>query len=315
VIEAFGYGLLGMLLLLLGGDSMLRGGSGLGQRLGLAPHAAGLLQVSLIGSVPLLVVEAYAWHSGATELALGSAVGANVVLLGLVLGVSALARPLQVTRRGMAAELVFVLVASGGVMFAGTDGVISGTEGGVLLAAFILVLAYAWRVGGRDGDAVRAELAALAHTGTGWGQNIARVVVAGVVLWFGARFLVDGAFALGQGWGLSPTKTGVLLVAIGATVPAAAVVALAARGASGNIAVGHALAACLANLLLAIGAMALLRPLSVPPELVSFDLPAAMALALVFTPALGGDLKLARREGGLLLALFLGWLALECLKA
>ncbi|MBC7656520.1 MAG: sodium:calcium antiporter, partial [Frankiaceae bacterium] len=84
---------LGLLLLLLGADSVVRGASGLAQRLGLSPFAAGLLLVASATSIPELVINAYAFQHGQTDLALGNAVGSNIVNIGLTLGGAALVAP------------------------------------------------------------------------------------------------------------------------------------------------------------------------------------------------------------------------------
>ena len=108
--------------------------------------------------------------------------------------------------------------------------------------------------------------------------------------------------------------TGVLVAAPATAVPAVAVGLLVARGARGNVLVGLVLAAGLANLLVGVGALALRQPLPVPLSLVSFELPAAMVLAFVLTPVLGGDMRITGREGGLLLAMFVGWLGVEAVR-
>lgn len=311
---AIGYLLLGAVLLLLGGDSLVRAAAGLGQRLGLSAFGASLLMGAVAGPLSLLVVPGYAFHVGAVELALGAAVGSNVVLLGLGLGAAALMAPLEVSRRGVAAELVFLLVATGAVMFTGVDGTVSRAEGAMLLLAYVLFLAFVFTVGRREAEPVRAALAEVATTGTSAAQNVVRLAIAAVVLVFGAKFLVTGASAIAPAWRLTPLMAGVLVVAPATAVPAVVVGLLVARGARGNVLVGLALASGLANLLIAVGAMALLQPLPVPLSLVGFELPAAMVLAFVLTPVLGGDMRITRREGGLLLAMFTGWLGVEAVR-
>jgi cation:H+ antiporter len=105
------------------------------------------------------------------------------------------------------------------------------------------------------------------------------------------------------------------VVAIGTALPEVALLVMIARAGQGNIVAGHALGACLFNLLFVVGGMALLRPLSIPASFVSIELPAAMAFALALVPMLGGDLRLSRREGGILVLLFALWVGFECYMA
>ena len=194
---AIGYLLLGAVLLLLGGDSLVRATAGLGQRLGLSAFGASLLMGAVAGPLSLLVVPGYAFHAGATDLALGAAVGSNVVLLGLGLGAAALIAPLEVSRRGVAAELVFLLVATGAVMFTGVDGTVSPVEGAMLLLAYALFLGFVFTVGRREPAAVREAMAEVAPTGTALGQNLVRLAIAAAVLVLGAKCLVGGVLELG----------------------------------------------------------------------------------------------------------------------
>ena len=136
MLASIGMFALGLFLLLLGADSMLRGGSGLGQRLGLSPARAGLMLVVFAALMPALAINATAWAAGQRELALGNAIGGSIVNLGLSLGLAALFAPLLVSMRQLGAQLVFILVAAGLVLMFGSDGQIARWEGGVLVAGF-----------------------------------------------------------------------------------------------------------------------------------------------------------------------------------
>jgi len=307
--------LLGLLLLLLGGDSLLRGAAGLSQRLGLSPFATGLLLVSFATSLPELVVNAWAVQQGASDLALGNAVGSNIVNIGLTLGLAALVAPVAASMRLLAGEVVFVLVATGMVLLFGLDGAIARWEGALLLAGFVAALAYVFSRGRREAPEVRKEIQEFAETSTGLAQNLVRVAIAAALLWFGGRWVVQGAPALGLLLGLGTMMTGLTLVAIGTALPEIVLAILAAKGRQGNIVLGHVLGASLFNLLVVVGGMAVLRPLAIPASFVQFELPAAMAFALVLVPILGGDLRASRREGAVLLAGFAAWLAFELYTA
>ena len=318
MLESIGYFALGLFLLLLGGDSVVKGASGLGQRLGLSPFAAGLLLIAFATSIPELAVNAYAWNAGQSDLAFGNAIGSNIVNIGLTLGVAAFAAPLLLGMRVLAAEVVLILVASGMVLFFGLDGVIARWEGGVLLAGFVGFVAFVFRRGHQESAAVQAELVDFAETRTGLAQNLIRLAIAAAVLFFGAKYVVAGAPAIGQALGFGSMMTGLLVVAIGTALPEVVVAVLAARGGQGNVVAGHALGACLFNLLFIVGGMAVLQPLKtlhplpIPASFVTLELPAAMAFALALVPMLAGDLRLSRREGGILVVLFALWVGFEC---
>ena len=309
--EAWGFFALGLVLLALGGDSIVKGASGLAQKLGASPFVAGLLLVAFGTSLPELFVNARAYMVGAQDLALGNAVGSNIVNVGLTLGVAALFAPLLVRLRLLSPLLVLLAVATFALIVFGLDGVVSRGEGIVLLLAFVAVLAFLLARSGREQVEVREGIAAYAATRSVLWMNLLRFLVAVALLYFGAKFVVQGAPVIGAGWGLSPLLVGLLPVAIGTALPEVAAAISAARRGQGDMVAGHVIGSSLFNLLVVVGGMAALRPLPLPESFVRLELPAAIAFVLVLYPMLRGDLRVSKVEGAILFVAFLGWIALE----
>ena len=306
---------LGLFLLLLGGDSVVRGASGLAQRFGLSPFRTGLLLICFATSVPALAVNAYAFAVGQPELALGNIIGSNIAGIGLVLAMAALFAPLLISMRLLAAEAVFILVASGVLLMLGLDGSIGRAEGAALLAGFLAFLVFVFRRAGEESAAVQKELAEYSVTSTGLVQNVIRIAFAVGLLFFGSRLVVESAPQIGLALGLGPMLTGLTVVAVGTALPVIVSVAISARNGHGNVVAGQVLGACLFNVLFVVGGLAVLRPLELPASFVSLQLPGAMAFALLLYPVLGGELKLTRRESGWLLIAFSLWLGVELFVA
>lgn len=311
MLAALGFFVLGLLLLALGGDSLVKGASGLARRSGLSPFATGLVLVAFGTSLPELAVNLRAIALGQPDLALGNAVGSNVVNFGLVLGAAAIAAPLLVRWRALSPMLLVLVAGTVAAIGFGLDGRLSRVEGGLMLLAFVAVLAFAFARARQEAPGLQAELEAFAHTGTDLKLNLVRLAIALVLLYFGARFVVDGALELGAACGLSPLLTGLVVVAIGTALPELAAAIAAARRGQGDIVLGHVVGSSVFNLLVIVGAMALWQPVELPGLLVRYALPAALAFALVVYPILRGDLEVSRREGGVLLAGFVVWLAFE----
>ena len=311
MIAATAWFLLGLLLLALGGDSIVKAASGLAQRFGASPFVAGLLLVTFGTSLPELVVNARAFVVGAQDLALGNAVGSNIVNVGLTLALAALAAPLLVRARLLSPLLILLAVASLAVIVFGLDGVIARWEGAVLLLGFLALLVFVLRAAVRESEPVREAIAGYAMTRTGLLLNVIRVVFAAVCLYYGARWIVGAAPVLGAGLGWSPLLVGLLPVAIGTALPEVAAAIVAARRGQGDMVLGHVIGSSLFNLLVVVGGMAALRPLALPESFVKLELPAAIAFVLVLYPMLKGDLTISRREGGILLVAFVAWIALE----
>nr|WP_031374100.1 CaCA family Na+/Ca+ antiporter [Lysobacter antibioticus] len=333
MFEAVGLFVLGLVLLALGGDSIVKGASGLAQRFGASPFAAGLVLVAFGTSLPELAVNLQAVVRGQQALALGNAVGSNVVNFGLTLGLAALAAPLLVRWRALAPLLLVLLLGTLAVIGLGLDGVLSRGEGIVMLLAFVAVVAYAIARTRSEAPELQDAIAAFAQTQTHLGLNLVRVLIALVLMHLGAYLIIGGdglwslgaspalaagfgspnAAIIGAAMGLSPLLTGLLPVAIGTALPEAMAAVAAARRGQGDIVVGHVVGSSLFNLLIVIGGMAAWHSVPLPASFVRFELPAAAVFALMLYPMLRGDLRVSKREGTILLVGLLGWIGFEVL--
>ncbi|WP_313179330.1 sodium:calcium antiporter [Stenotrophomonas sp.] len=303
--------LLGLLLLALGGDSIVKAVAGLAQRFGTSAFTAGLLLLGVATSLPELAVNARALLVGQPELALGNAVGSSIANLGLTLAVAAIAAPLLLRAR-LQGVLWWSLLAAGLLLIVfGLDGRLQRWEAGVLVAGFVLVQIVLLRRGRLEAPDVQAVIAESALSRTSLPLNVLRVLIAALTLYWGARLVVGAAADFGAALGWTPLLVGLLPVAIGTTLPEVAAAIAAARRGHGDMVLGHVLGSSVVNLLLVIGAMGLLQPLALPASFVRLELPALLAFALVLYPMLRGDLKISRGEGGILLGAFVAWLALE----
>jgi cation:H+ antiporter len=308
---AIAWFVLGIILLGLGGDTVVKAASGLAQRFGASPFTAGLLLLGIATSVPELAVNARALAVGQPELALGNAVGSTLANLGLTLALAALALPLLMRARVIVASWFGVLAAALLLIVFGLDGQLLRWEGGVLLAAFVLFFVLLLRRGRHEVPQVQALIADAAVSRPGLALNLVRMVIAALTLYWGARLVVGAAADFGAALGWTPLLVGLLPVAIGTALPEVAAAVMAARRGQGDMVVGHVLGSSVVNLLLVIGVMALVQPLALPASFVRLELPAVLAFALVLYPMLRGDLRISRAEGGVLLGAFVAWVGLE----
>lgn len=318
MLTATGFFILGLLLLALGGDSVVKGASGLAQRLGLSPFATGVVLVAFATSLPELAVNLRAIWVGEQSLALGNAVGSNVVNFGLTLGAAALMAPLLVRWRALLPLLLCFIASSVLLVLFALDGTLGRIEGLVLLAVFVAVVAWALaRSKGESAEVQQAITAFATVRGETW-LNVSRMVIAVVLLYFGAQLVVANAPVLGVALGMAPLLTGMIVVAIGTALPEVAAAIAAARRGHGDLVLGHVIGSSVFNLLVIIGGMAVFAPagsagVPVPASFALFEVPAALALALALYPMLKGDMQLRRREGVVLLLAFVAWLLFELL--
>jgi cation:H+ antiporter len=311
MLEAIGLFAAGLVLLALGGDSIVKGASGLAQRAGVTPFTTGLVLVAFATSLPELAVNLHAAASGQPWLALGNAVGSNVANVGLTLGLAAIAAPLVIEWRALNPLWIVLVLATISLGLLGLDGEISAFDGIGLLVAFAAVLAFAPRRADRETPEVRARIEAYAATSADLRLNLVRVAIAIALLYFGSRFVVRAAPTLGEALGFTPLIIGLLPVAIGTALPEVAAAVAAARRGQGDLVAGHVIGSSLFNVLVVIGLVALVDPLPMPRSFVRIELPAALAFALMLYPILHGDLRVSRREGVVLLVAFAAWVAYE----
>ena len=337
MLTAIGLFVLGLVLLALGGDSIVKGAAGLAQRLGLTPFTTGLALVAFATSLPELAVNLTAILHGQGELALGNAVGSNVANIGLTLGAAALAAPIVVRWRALSPLLLVLVFGTVAVLALGTDGTLSQVEGTILLLAFVVVFVFALVRGRNETAEVRDEIAGYAQTRALPAQNVIRFVIGAVLLWIGSALVVggagvglfgldlsgSGAAVIGKSLGLSPVLTGLLPVAIGTALPEVAAAIAAARRGQGDMVMGHVIGASVFNILVVVGGMAACGALPLPMTVMGggfalplgYELLAALAFGLMLYPVLRGDLRVSRGEGGVLVAAFIAWIAFELLLA
>lgn len=312
MFESIGWALLGLVLLALGGDSLVKGAAGLGERLRIPRFTVGLGLVAVATSLPELAVNARAVLAGDRALALGNAVGSNIANIGLTLGAAAVAAPLVVRWRALSPLLAALLLATMAVVVFSLDGGLSRLEGILLLLAFVAVAVFAALRADDESPAVRAEVDAFASVRGGSGLHLLRLLLAAVLMWLGAGQVVAHLPVIGHALGMDSLVAGLLLVAIGTALPEMAAAVAAARRGQGDIVAGHVIGSSLFNLLVVLGGMAAIGgAVPVPASFVRLELPIAFLFALLLVPLLRGTTTVSRGEGAVLLAALLAWVVLE----
>jgi cation:H+ antiporter len=311
MITALGWCVLALFFLALGGDSIMKGASGLSRRFGWSPFVTGLLLVAFGTSIPELAVNVRAFQTGSQSLALGNAIGSNIVNFGLTLGLAAIFAPLVVRWRALAPLLICLIVATLMLIVFGFDGVLTRIEGSIFVAGFVAVVTFAVVRSRRETPELQAQISDFLKTGDDLALNLIRFALGGVLLYFGAVWLVQHAPIVGTAWGMTPLLTGLIVIAIATALPEAVAAVSAARRGQGDMVVGHVIGSSLFNLLVVVGGMAALRDLPIPASFVGFELPAALAASLLLYPMLRRDLQISRPEGWVLLVSFIAWVVFE----
>ncbi len=305
--------LAGFALLIWGADRLVLGAGALARNLGVAPLLIGLTVVGFATSLPEVVVSATAALAGATDLAIGNALGSNIANIGLVLAAAALTRPLLAQSETLRRELPMMLAISVVPVLLFIDGQL-GRLDGLLLAGGLL--GFSWwvtRLGMRSTghDPIEAEYAAELPSGIGNRRALLLILLGLVTVLGGSNALVWGAENLARALRISETIIGVTMIAVGTSLPELAVTIVSARKGEAGLALGNVIGSNAFNTLAVIGVAALIHPAPLDPRAVEFHLPAMLAFSLAFFfIAYNRDqtLRVGRRAGALLLAGYLLYL-------
>lgn len=313
--------LVGLVLLVTGGELLVRGAVQAAERIGISPLVIGLTLVGFGTSMPELVTSVQAGLGGFPGIAFGNVVGSNIANILLIAGVSALICPIIVARSALRRDAVVMLLVA--VAFAGLALLLPmGRMVGAGLVA--LLIGYIWFVihqerASSDGGAIHDKSAALAGVDPGIAPPHDRdglimpllIALAGLLLVVvGGSFLVNGAVAIARNFGVSETVIGLTIVAVGTSMPELVTSVIAALKRQGDVAFGNIVGSNIYNILGIGGTTALIAPSHVPQEIVRFDGPVMVAVSagLVLFAATG--LRIGRREGAILVAGYVvyGWL-------
>ena len=279
---------LGLVILLLAGDALVRGAVNLSLRLGVPALIVSLTIVAFGTSAPELLIAISAIDEGAPGLALGNVVGSNTANILLVLGVPALLATLHTSECDSRKSYVFMLLAS--VLFIGLAfcGVFNLFSGAILLAALGLVLWNAFRdaKAHRKACAADDELDGLEEADPDmpyW--KISIYLILGLIgLPMGAHLLVDNATIIARMYGISETVIGLTLVAIGTSLPELATTVMAALRRQADVALGNVIGSNMFNLLAIVGIATWFGNIPVDPEFLRFDLWVMLGASLLLIP-------------------------------
>lgn len=311
----------GLLLLIVGGELLVRGAVNVASRLGVSPLVIGLTLVGFGTSTPELVTSVQAALSGSPGIAYGNIVGSNIANILLILGVSAVIMPMAVQSSALKRDGAVMLAVA--VLFALAAGFLSMSR--PVGAVFVLGLAaYIYLAFRSEQTATPADHGAVYDKGLAAQETDAALVppakptgsivfslltaVAGLaVVVAGGYFLVNGAVGLARSFGISETVIGLTIVAVGTSMPELVTSVMAAIRKHTDVAFGNVIGSNIYNILGIGGMTALIAPTEVPAEIVAFDNWIMIAVSvLVLAFAFTGRV-ISRWEGAVLMAGYAGY--------
>lgn len=303
----------GFILLIWSADRFIEGAAATAKHAGMPSLLIGMVIVGFGTSAPEMVVSAMAALDKNPDLALGNALGSNIVNTGLILGITALIAPIVVHSKIIQRELPLLFVIGAGFGLLLLDGSLTRFESAILLAGFFLLVVWTVFTSMRNrGDALEADTnQELAAHSMAPGRAAFWLIVGLLFLILSSRLLVWGAVTTAQTLGVSDLIIGLTIVALGTSLPELAASVIAARKGEHDIAIGNIVGSNMFNILAVVGIAGSIMPMpALAPEILLRDWSVMMmmtAALFVMCYGFGGQGRINRIEGTILLLAFVAY--------
>jgi cation:H+ antiporter len=304
----------GLALLIIGADRFVHGAAAIARNLGVAPLLIGLTIVAFATSAPEILVSIIAASRGEPDLAIGNAIGSNIANIGMVLGATAMIRPIELTSATLRREMPALLAVSLLTVSLFLDSYLSEVDGIVLLTGLLIVMVWLTRLGLRSSanDPIKAEYEAEIPSDVPTWVAMIWLVVGITMLLIGAEFLVNGAVDIARSMGVSEVVIGVTLVAVATSLPELAVTVVSALKGEYGLAIGNIVGSNIFNLLAVIGVASVIEPAQLPPSVLTLHIFVMVAFTLVLfamTYDYDGKGRISRFEGFSLATAYAAYIA------
>lgn len=308
--------LLGLTVLTVGAELLVRGASKLAVAAGISPLVVGLTVVAYGTSAPELVVSVQATLNGQPDVALGNVVGSNIFNVLFILGISALIVPLRVSQQLIRFDVPVMVVLSLSVLVFSYDGRIGRVDGLLLTIGIITYTVWAILKSRKEEANIKAEYEAefgmreKISTG-GFVLNILILIVGLCLLVLGSRWFVEAAITMARSLGVSELVIGLTIVAAGTSLPEVATSIMAAIRGERDIAVGNVVGSNIFNIMGVLGISSLVssQGVAVSSSAYALDIPVMIAVAIACLPIFFTGHLIARWEGGVFLAYYCAYTA------
>ena len=291
----------GLILLYFGAEYMVSGSSRFALSLGIRPMIIGMTIVALATSMPEMMVSLTAVLKGTSDIAAGNIIGSNIANIGLILGAAALLAPMQVAKDTLKKDIPIMLAASVFLYLFALDGVLSFVDGLLLVSGLVAFLFYCIRGSRKKEEAAPANEETVAQEKRHRSRDIFMIIGGIIGLGLGAELMVRSAITIARGYGLSDIVIGMTIVALGTSLPELAASMMGAWKGEMDLSVGNVIGSNIFNLLFVLGVCSMIRPISIEPSTLRFELPLMLLFSFFLLPLIGRRMKIGRTEGGLLL--------------
>ncbi|GAB7011475.1 calcium/sodium antiporter [Halorubrum trueperi] len=288
----------GAALLYVGAELLVQGASDLALAIGLKASTVGVTVVAFATTAPELFVSLLGAITVSTDTGLGTILGSNVANIGLVLGVSALIRPLDISDTVLRRHVPFMVLAAVLLVGLGWDGRIGTVDGVVLLATLVaFTVAILRKIHETQSEITTAERDKMPDASP---RDVAAVVGGLVALVLGSRWLIDGGQSLLAAAGFSDIFIGLTVLALGTSLPELAASVVAAVRDQASFSIGNVVGSNIYNVLAVIGIVAVVTPISVASGVRAFEFPVLLVFTGVLVAMMVRGERISRLDGSAL---------------
>ena len=291
----------GLTVLVIGGNLLLKAAVSISLRFGIPKLLIGMTVVSLATSAPELIVSIKSALKGSPDLAISNVLGSNIANLGLVLGITIVFSPINISKSVYKKEWPIMMFSAVYFLIVVLDGVISKTEGGILVCFLVMTISALIKL--RDKDEVELEN----ESEDSFLKSLLILFFGGLFLYFGSEWFIDGAIMLANSFGISERIIGITVVSVGTSIPELVTSLVAVFNKEKSISLGNLLGSNIFNVFAVLGITSLVTPLTVIDQnIIDYDIYimlffAAIILPLIFFPK---KLVLGRKEGVIILLFY-----------
>ncbi|WP_035096465.1 calcium/sodium antiporter [Aquimarina megaterium] len=307
------YVIIGLILLVVGGEFLVRSSVALSFRLKLSRMVIGLTVVSFATSAPELLVSIQAALDGLSDISLGNVVGSNIANIGLVLGITAIIGPLAIDKDFYKFNWpVMVLLSFVLYLFLENDAILTQLEGLLLLISLIVYLFLLIRRARKSSETATEEVDDSLQKTSNF-KIIIWLLIGGSALYFGSELLVSGAETIAKKMGVSEGVIAVTLIAIGTSVPELAASVIAALKQEKAISLGNLIGSNIFNIASVLGITSLIQPIAVKDEtLMNVNIYWMLGFAMILLPLafIPKKMILGRPKGLLIFAAYCIFIAM-----
>lgn len=307
MLQDIGLLIVGLFVLIIGGDFLVRGASSIALRAHISPLVVGLTIVAFGTSAPELLISINAAISGSPDLAMGNVVGSNICNLALVLGVTVLIGPVKVNADSIKIDWPVAMISAILLFWWSRDGELGLNEGIFFIFFLVSYTFYIIRKSRKENKAIIAmeeELEVPDGPSSSMSKDLLFLAIGGAGLYFGSDWFVGGAKELANFLGVSQRVIGITVLALGTSLPELVTAIVASFKRETDLALGNLMGSNIFNILSILGITSLIKPISVNQTILSVDMYWMLGITLIILPMMLIQRKLGKTEGIILLCIY-----------